>query len=300
MTRPVVGLLVRPGVPAEMVTLLTRLQRWAEVRSASTDGPTPSAYVATSPEARGIDQATGGERPLAVWVDTADETEAALGHAGPATMLLTGQPAVARILGPETVVVPSDDDGTDLVPRSPFVRRRWRQRVGFPTDWTVTVGEGRQLPADDPLVPTALTLAAAAVVVDASAARQGLATGCPMVVDAPTAEALGVVDGVHAIVLDLPSALAGDAVLRTLVDDDELASKLSRSGRELFDRQHDATAAVRRVAAHLGLLPDDEGDRPLDRLDAVLDALHTPDHTRARHRVHELLAGLPNQAGTPA
>jgi hypothetical protein len=296
MSRPSIGLLVRPGVPTPVVTLLTRLQRWADVRAASTEGPAPSAYVATSPHAHGIDRA--GSRPLAVWVDGPDETEAALASSGPARLLLTSDPAVADALGPDTVVVPPEDTGGDLVARTPFVRRRWRRRVGFPDDWTVTVGAEPTdgLDADDPLVPTALSLAAAAVVTDPAAARRGLATGCPMVVDPGSAAALGIEDGVHALVQE-PGA-PGD-LLRLLVDDDGLAAALSRSGRVLYEQRHDAAGAVLRVAGHLGVLPDD-ADRPVARLDAVLDALHTPEHARARHRAHELLAGLPTEATCPA
>lgn len=296
MSRPLIGLLVRPGVPTPVVTLLTRLQRWADVRAASTEGPAPSAYVATSPHAVDIDRA--GSRPLAVWVDGPDETEAALAAPGPARLLLTADPAVAETLGPDTVVVPPEDAGADLVARSPFVRRRWRHRVGFPDDWTVAIGAGPfdNLAADDPLVPTALSLAAAAVVTDPATARRGLATGCPMVVDPGSAETLGIEDSVHALVQE-PGAV-GD-LIRLLVDDDELAAALSRSGRVLYEQRHDAAGAVLRVADHLGVLPDD-ADRPLARLDATLDALHTPEHARARHRAHELLAGLPTEATCPA
>jgi len=296
MTRPLIGLLVRPGVPEPVVALLTRLQRWADVRAASTEGPAPSAYVATSPRAHGVDRV--GSRPLAVWVDGLDETEAALATAGPGHLLLTADPEVAASLGTDTVVVPPEDAGADLVARSPFVRRRWRRRAGFPADWTVAVGAGPSdgLAADDPLVPTALSLAAAAVVTDPAAARRGLATGCPMVVDPGSAEALGIEDGVHALVQG--SGAPGDLV-RLLVDDDGLAASLSRSGRVLYEQRHDAAGAVLRVAGHLGVLPDD-ADRPLARLDATLDALHTPEHARARHRAHELLAGLPTEATCPA
>jgi hypothetical protein len=293
MSRPLIGLLVRPGVPEPVVALLTRLQRWADVRAASTEGPAPSAFVATSPRANGIDQV--GSRPLAVWVDVPDETEAARGTGG---LLLTADPEVAGTLGPDTVVVPPEDAGTELVARSPFVRRRWRRRAGYPDGWTVAIGAEPSdgLTADDPLVPTALSLAAAAVVTDPTAARHGLATGCPMVVDAGSAEALGIEDGVHALIQG-PGA-SGDLV-RLLVDDDGLAASLSRSGRVLYEQRHDAAGAVRRVADHLGVLPD-VGDRPVARLDATLDALHTPEHARARHRAHELLAGLPTEATCPA
>lgn len=309
--RPVIGLLVRPGVPVPAVRMLGRLRRWADVRATSLPGPAPSAFVATTPRARGVERVARGGRPLLVWVDDGDEVDDALALAGPTVRCATADPAVAAALGGDAIVVADPAASSDLAAWSPFVRRRWRRRAGFPDDLVVTVrpaeagattASSEVLTADEPLVDTALAVASAAVVTDAGAARRGLALGCPMVVDPATAAALGIVGDVHARVeAGLVDRADDRRPGQELATDDVAAAALSRRARQLFEARHDAAGAVDRIAAHLGVVARASGaPTPSERLDAVLDAMSTPVHARIRHRAHELVGDLGPGAGSAA
>lgn len=294
--KPVVGLLVRPGVPRAAVAFLAELQRHADVRAESTGGRRPRAHVATSPTAPGLDRVLASGEPVCVWVDGPEDVAAAR-HLGEGSVLfLTDDRAVVDSLDAAAVLVTDPGAVPDLRPVSPLVRERWRRRAGFPADWVVTVHDGDDpgngaLGAAEDLVPTALAVAAAAVVRSTPAARTGLGLGCPMVVDERTAADLSIVDGLHALVEGAVGSTTGDALARLLVEDMALSASLSRAGRALFDDRHGGASALRRVVEHLGLV--DPSPPPGQRFEDRLDELHTGAHARARHRGRELLAGLP-------
>jgi glycosyltransferase involved in cell wall biosynthesis len=91
---------------------------------------------------------------------------------------------------------------------------------------------------------------------------EALAYGVPVVSTSAGAEGLAVLDGVHALIADDPGALAS-AVLR-LVDEPQLAARLTVAGRELYEARYrpDAAEAVVRAAVRdvlgLGAPPADQ------------------------------------------
>lgn len=263
-TLPPVRILAAPGSPGGFVALVRALGAWCHPQAA---GPAPVAWVASSPAlARGVD-------PVAVWVDDAEawQQASALGE----HILVTADPAVAR-LGAGTVVFPYAVPGPgDRVPLAPVVRSRWRARLGLPATMVVNAAD---LP--DGVGPTAMALASV-VVATGTPLADALAWGAPCVTDAGSATALGAVAGVEAVV-GRPSELASLAA--DLAGDDGRCAALSAAGRRLVERRADTREPARRVAAALGL---PVGDAPHVR---ILDDLHTPPTSPLRRRVAELVA----------
>lgn len=282
------------GAPAGARQLLVRLAQWCDVRPASTHRRQAVAWFATEPGAPGVTEPVEGGHPLGVWVERPDQLDRArsLGGEAASRTFVTADPAVADGLadGPANehvlVVGPGASGPPPPLPRSPFVRRRWRHRSGFPGAMVVRVGAD----VDDTLVPTALSLCAAAVVDHPDALRTALAAGAPSVTDAATAAAVGAVDGIHVVVTDGSTEQAlGEA--RALAGNERRAAALGRAAAELFAERHHPDAAVRRLATRLGLPV--AGDDPHGRALARVEALHTPPHARPAERLRQALEALP-------
>jgi hypothetical protein len=284
------------GAPPGARQLLVRLAQWCDVRPASTHRRRATAWFATEPGAPGVTEPVEAGHPLGVWVERPDQLDQArtLGGAGAGRTFVTADPAVADGLAGEHVLVvgPGASGPPPPLPRSPFVRRRWRHRSGFPGAMVVRVGAD----VDDSLVPTALSLCAAAVVDHPDALRTALAAGAPSVTDAATAAAVGAVDGVHVVVTDGPTEQAlGEA--RALAGDERRAAALGRAAADLFAERHHPDAAVRHLATRLGLPV--AGDDPHGRALARVEALHTPPHARPAERLRQALEALPATVDRP-
>jgi hypothetical protein len=135
---------------------------------------------------------------------------------------------------------------------TPFVRSRWRMMLGLPS---LLLVEGEQ---DDPLEGK---LASAAVVRGEDALMRFLALGVPCATDAASAQGVGARDR-QEVLVGAPERLA--SLARELGADIERGTRLSRAGRLLVERKHDAGPAAREVAKELGLVrPGDGGQRLL-------------------------------------
>lgn len=261
---PPLGILASPGSPPGFVALVQALGAWCRPRAA---GPAPVAWAASSPEM------ASGHDPVAVWVHDAEAWRRA--SAGRPRALVTADPAVAG-LGAGTILFPFGGlDLGDRIPVSPVVRSRWRARLGLPAAMVIpTAG----LPDD--VCPTAMALASVVIATGGQLA-EALAWGAPCVTDAGSAEALGVVAGIEAVV-GPPSEF--DALAAEVAGDDGRCAALSAAGRRLVERRSDTRGPARRVAAALGVL---SVAAPHTR---VLDDLHTPPTSPLRWRIAGLVA----------
>ena len=141
------------------------------------------------------------------------------------------------------------------LPVSPFVRRRWRRRLGLPETFVARLGVPGAPDADAATAAAALFTCSAAVV-GVDAVELALALGTPVVCDAEVAGTVGAVDEIHVAVADGTRA---DAAAEALAGDDARAARLGRNGRRLTVDGSPPPAAD-----------------PGDPVDAALAALGTP------------------------
>jgi hypothetical protein len=293
VTRPLLGLLVAPGTADRSAPLVRRLARWCEPRALDVSTPAVAAVLATGPAVPGL-AAVLAERPgpVAVWVDDERELAAGRAMASEADVVVTPSGAVAPAVGERAVALPAATVETGaLAPVPPFVRERWRRRCALDPSLVVAVGIPGATPLPDEAVPTALAVAAAAVVVGPWLTR-ALALGTPVVTDAASADRVGAGHGSEVLVLPPADALAA---ARALAGDPLQAAALSRHARRLVERRFDLGPAATELAARLGL--DRAAWTPLVRIDFALAELGTPPGGRPAVRAAEALAGLPSTPG---
>ncbi|MBK9180865.1 MAG: hypothetical protein IPM45_15095 [Acidimicrobiales bacterium] len=302
--RPRVGVVVDPLRPGRLEPLLRVLRSWCDVRAWQPDLPDVAAVVATSWRAPVLDEVTRASPavPVAVAVDAADPPPEEV-TARASVLIVDGDPGDTGDSGGGPTVLALSRfgiDGRDVRPLPPFVRARWRQRLGFPDDLDVAVGVGGAPPLDEAAARTALALAPAAVVAGAWLVP-ALALGTAVVTDARSAEAVGAVGGRHVEIGGAgPDDLAGPAAgavaaARALGADWRRAAAVGWAGRLLVEERHDLSTVARALAAALGLVaPATPGGSldPAGRLQAGLDQLHTPPFARVAVRARSAWASL--------
>jgi hypothetical protein len=288
VTRPLLGLLVAPGTADRAAPLVRRLGRWCEPRALDVTTPPVAAVLATGPAVPGL-AAVLDDRPgpVAVWAD--DERELAGGGTvvGRADVVVTRSAAVALATGERGLALPAEAvEAGAVAPVLPFVRERWRRRAGLDPALVVAVGVPGATPLPEAEVPTALAVAAAAVVAGPSLVT-ALALGTPVVTDAASAERVGAEAGAEVLVVPPAEALAA---AHALAADPVQAAALSRRARRLVERRFDLGPAASALAARLGL--DRAPSSPAARLDAALAELGTPPGARPAVRAAEALAAF--------
>jgi hypothetical protein len=164
-------------------------------------------------------------------------------------------------------------DLVGLWPVSPFVRRRWRRRLGLPECFVAEVGVATAPPLDDRTAYEALFLCAAAVV-DAEHLLPALALGTPVVCGSDAAAAAGAVDGEHVVVAD--TAAEARAAADALAGDDVRAAALARAGRHLVVVPAAPAGPEGRVGAALAELGTPPGSDVARRVAAHVAALMMP------------------------
>lgn len=232
--RPILGLAVGPEPPVPLVRLLVEMRVWCAPRAAEPDLPA-DAWLATSPDAAGVELAAATRGPLAVWCDDAGQ----LGRVEalrPALVLTSDVEIVERV---GAVQVSSDPDAPAdriaVIP--PFVRERIRRRAGLPARLVTDLTSGL---VPEALVPAALAVCSACVVTGARL-HDAMAWGAPTVTDPDSAAAAGVHHGQEVLVgsasehADLAGNLSRDAVL---------AARLSLGARRFAEAR-----SMKRVAA---------------------------------------------------
>ena len=262
-------LLLAPGLgtSSPLSELLARIARRHAVH-AHDPGLGPPAAVLTRPASRW--PLPRGDFPVAWWIEHPADVPVDVPER--VRLVLAPRPVAAAVGAlPRLEVVPSPAvDGTVWRPVAPFVRERWRRRLGLPERLVAVVGTPGAPPMDDETAADALFLCAAAVVGPAHAVR-ALALGTATVCDAAVAELVGAVDGVHVVVAAGHEAV--DAAT-DLAADMPRAAVLGRNARRLAEARHDIAESARRVAAALEL--PTVGEPPVAQVAAVLDDLGTP------------------------
>ena len=290
MSGPILELLVTPGTGARIGPLVRRLASWCDPRAPDRSLGAPTARLASSWRAPGLEQAlSDGQPPVALWVTGLAEVEAAGSLLGRCCVVVTDHPELAGHL--DAVVIPRPTlDPAEHRPVTPFVRARWRRRLGLADALVVDVRAGHAAaspPMPERLVPTALAVAAAAVV-DDRWIDVALALGTPVVTDASSARRIGATDGIE-VVTASPEEVEETA--RALARDLPRAAALGRAGRRHCEHHHDLRTPAAEVAARLGL-----ADQRLDAEKMVrrhLGELWTPADARVAARATAAVAPLP-------
>ncbi len=236
MTRSTLGLAITRSTDPTLVTLLTYLRRWCDIRQAD-----PADAV----DAWMVDDATdpamvNAGSPVIVWTRDA-QTPAARRWSELGTLVgpssATTSPDLATLTVPEPGV-----DATACFYVAPLVRRRWRDRLGLPADLVIPIGLDRGAALPPELMPTALAVASVVVAVG-DLVLGAMCWGAPTATDDQTAARLGLAGAVH-IADQADLAAAGAALCR---DDGEMA-RLSWSARRLVEESFDLAGAAYTVA----------------------------------------------------
>jgi len=167
-------------------------------------------------------------------------------------------------------------------PVTPFVRSRWRRRLGLDEDLVVDL---RTPVGNDAPVATLMALASAVIATDGTVLT-AMALGTPTVVENATAHRLGLApfddDGLRT---------TGAADTRPEADllaaDPTRAARMGRRARRIAERQFSTDTVAQELAKHLGLrLSSPVG---LSGLVRALDELHTePLAPQALHALDSL------------
>lgn len=283
MTGPIVELLVAPGTGERLRPLLPELGRWCDPRASDAALPDPSARLASSWNATGVaDALEDSGRPLAVWVASTTDRRAGAHVLDRCRTIVTDDPGVAEHFASRAVLMADSVFALRPVPPlTPFVRARWRRRLGFPSDFVADVRPNGKLP-EPALVPTALALCGAAVVTQRWL-EDALALGTPVVTDELTALRAGATHDREVVVWhDEPLAQA-----RALASDLPRAAALGRAGRRLVER-NEQRAPVAELAHRLGLTGGRGDARTI--VDSRLAELTTPPFSRVAMRARTAVA----------
>lgn len=177
---------------------------------------------------------------------------------------------------PSTVV-----DIAGARPHAVPVRRRWRERLGRPEPWVVDL---ERLPGDQ---RQAAAEVASVVVAHRADLVVALARGAPTVTDAPSAAAVGAVDGTHVLVA-APGEPAISAA-HALAADPVRSARLSTAGRALVEQRLDVARTAAELVRRLGLISTASA---YSLVDARLAELATLPGAPVRRRVAAALAVL--------
>lgn len=284
-TRPVLGLVARPGEGEELRPLVRDLTAWCHVRALHDLPHPPDAVLATSPAAL-AQIPYGWHGPAAVWLEAPEHLPAPGAAAWHPFVVVTTTAELAVEVGPDALLVGGPLTGfPDREQVSPLLRRRWRERRELPAHLVVDTSVDHD---EDHLA------VAAAAVVDFESLPLALALGTPCVTTPSAAAALHLTDGRDVLVADdLPAARLRAAELAA---DEVTASRLSRVGSRTA-RDRSPRQVARTLARRLGLLtsPDDQWHRALGRL----EDLGLPPGSPVRQRVFDAFAPFEPAAPTP-
>lgn len=299
---PVLELLFEPGAGDELAVLVRALAD--HCRPTAPDHTiSGSARLLSSPNAPEAYLVTQAPLPYAVVVASADDVAHPIATGATVLVPTTFEAQTAAEAGPPSVPLSRHALMVrELLPVPPSVRSTLRRNHRLADDLVVTVGRPHAKPMSDATLATALRLAAVADVVG-TATVQALALGTPVVTDAPTATAIGAVDGVHVVVADSASSarVAAELAAEAVADPTHLAA-LGRAGRRLVEEHHDAGRTASLLTTALGLpAPGSTPAAPGLRLGRHLADLGTPAGHPIELQLAERLSSLavaPRTAGS--
>ncbi len=273
MNLPGIELLVdRDGYHVDAVLpLVVALRTWSDPHAPDRALGAPAARLAVSVNAVTLDTALEDRTiPVAVVVD---DPETAPAHVRDRARVLLAPESARELDAATTLAIPSDVIDADAhPPLSPFVRARWRERLGLPANLVVRVGYNDPWPGDDASIAAALAVCSAAAV-RGPWTLTALALGTAVVTDASDAERLGARDGVELLVEAPVSAPTRAA---TVEADWPEAARLGNEARRLVEQRYSWSALARELLDRLGIERPRVPSVPLAGLQARLDGLGTP------------------------
>ncbi|MEP6624934.1 MAG: hypothetical protein ABJC79_10855, partial [Acidimicrobiia bacterium] len=260
MSLPLLGLIGGHVDSTAITPLVVALRTWCRPHALDRSLGAPAAILATSPVAIGLDAALRGPLPVGIVCEHRSELSDAARNE--ATAIIVRDPGVAAEIGDRAVVWPRDAVAAAEHPYlSPFVRERWRRRLGLPSSMVIAIGstEADPIPTADALASLAL---GAAAVVRGPLLVAALALGTPTVTDAATAARIGAEHMVH-LAVATPTEARGQA--DRLATDPARATAVGWGGRRLVDTELDLGRVAFATIAALGIGPIEFPTAPLGR-----------------------------------
>lgn len=271
MTLPFVGILAGYADDSALAPLIVALRTWCRPSALDPSLGRPDAFLATSPAAVGLDAALAGPAPVVVIVEETSRLTTNLQARAAAIVVRDERSASAvgetAILWRRDAVLASEHPSL-----SPFVRERWRTRLGLPHPLVLEIGGSTPSPFDAATAPAALAVCSAAVV-HGPWLLTALALGTAVVTDAAAARHIGATPFVDLVVTDPHNERE---VADELARDPARCAALGWGGRLLVERCHDFGTVALEIISALDIGPVGFPAAPLSRLDAELDALGTP------------------------
>ncbi len=288
---PLIGLLASQADPGAIAPLVVALRKWSRPNAVDRALGAPDAYLAADSAAIGLDAALAGAAPVAVLIDSPSLIpEAVLERAD---VLVFRDAQSAEPFADRAVLFPRDHVSTAEHPSiSPFVRSRWRERLGLPDPLIVRLGVLDPWPTDDQAVPAALATCSAAIV-RGPWLLTALALGTPVITDASSAARIGATHNIHVVVAS-PTEPNARAV--ALSGDLPRATAIGWGGRLLIEERHDVGGVAISLLDALGIGPTGFPEAPLANLDAELAALGTPDTSSVAQRALRRAAAVAGPA----
>jgi hypothetical protein len=271
VTLPLVALVAGPTDTRPWLPLVVTMRTWCRTLAVDPGLGTPDAYLSFAPDGATLAAALRSPAPVAVTVDefatVSDDVRER------ATVFVTRDEATTAALGNRALLIPRDTvRACAHPPITPFVRSRWRQRLGLPETMIVRVGVDEPWAGPPDALDAALAVCSAAVV-QGPQLLTALALGTPVVTSEAEATRVGAVSNVHAVV---GSPLASDALAAELAAEPRRATAIGWGGRLLVEARHDLDALARQLCDRLGVGPAPFPTAPLAILDEELAALGTP------------------------
>lgn len=289
MSLPRVELLVdrRARHADAVVPLVVALRTWCDPTAPDPALGAPAARLAVSVDAVNLHAALAERAvPVAVVVDNPDLVPDLVRERARVLITHRSRAAVGR---DNALLIPTElIDAAAHPPLSPFVRSRWRERLGLPANLVVRVGYHDPWPADDATVAAALTVCSAAAV-RGPWLLTALALGTAVVTDASEAERFGAVSGVEVRVEDPAGAPTRAEALGA---DWPESARLGHAARRLVETRHCWSGIARELLDRLEIARPSIPRAPLAGLQARLDYLATPTtgpaSLRALHRAGDV------------
>ncbi len=280
MTLPRLALIAGTADTRAAIPLVAALRPWCSPHALDPGLGLPDAYLSLTVTGPALADALRSLAPVAVVVDRFERVPDDVRER--ATAFVTRDETTTAALGPRAVLVPPDAvRAAEHPPLTPFVRSRWRERLGLPERMVVRVGVDEPWTGPPQAVTAALAVCSAAVVQGPSLVT-ALALGTPVVTSDAEATRVGAVSNVHAVVA---SASTSDRLADELAAEPRRATAIGWGGRLLVEAHHDLDALARRVLERLGIGPAPFPDAPLAFLDEELAALGTPANSPVARRV---------------
>ena len=291
MKLPTLGLLADHADRADLVPLLVALRSGGSPESLS-PGVAPRAILALSPQSIGLDAALSSSLAVAVIVDDASSLTDSL--VTRAAALVVRDEAIAQEMGDSAILWRPGSLAADLHPSlSPFVRQRWRLRLGLPAQFVVEIGTPNPTRGlAEASTRPALAVCSAAVVRGPHLVA-ALALGTAVVTDAASAERVGATPSVHLAVAESGHARE---VADQLGPDHARAAALGWGARLLVEERFDLATVAFELVDALGISPAPFPVAPLARLDAELAALGTRPRSDVANRALRRVSAIAGPA----